>query len=33
VSLRVSREGDRVVGEVVARSEQLTDGGRMTWAT
>ena len=32
VSLRVARDGSRVVGEVVAGSEHLTEGWRLTWA-
>jgi len=32
VSLRVARDGSRVVAEVVAGVEQLTQGWRLTWA-
>ena len=32
VSLRVARDGSRVVGEVVTGAEHLTEGWRLTWA-
>ena len=32
MSLRVARDGSRVVAEVVAGVEQLTQGWRLTWA-